>query len=279
MVRKAGECYRNSMRRPILVILGMAILAAFWLLSRTDRETEPPESVSLSVAQNPMPAPSDPVADSETGVGEAGPPSGEAKAAVEPDGPKLAELPTREVKPRPAFTVPEDQAAPSRPITFNNGAPGGNRQAPPSGYVPSVGPGSLRPGGTSTTPVQPINGPAQVGSGTSLTVGGRAVKLFGVRPPEPSERCTRPEGQMSCREAAQALLGQRLKSNAGVHCRIPVSRPGEIPSAICLDSSGVDLGGLLVGEGLALADTSQSYDYFGAQGIARNYRKGLWASR
>ncbi len=265
------------MRKPILVIVGVAVLAALWVLSRPDREIAPPDSVALSVSEGSAPAASgDQPVKTEAGSSS----SVDVAAPPEPEGPKLAELPTRELRPRPTFTVPEDQPpAPPRPVTFNNAPSPASRPGPPSGYVPSVGPGNLRPGGTLATPAQPINGPAQAAGGTALTVGGRPVKLFGVRPPDAAERCPKPEGQVSCREAAQALLAQRLKGNAGVHCRVPLSRPGEAPSAICLDSSGVDLGGLLVGEGLALADTSQSYDYFGAEGIARNYRKGLWASR
>ena len=62
----------------------------------------------------------------------------------------------------------------------------------------------------------------------------------------------------------------------------PSSFPGgsrQDSPAICLDGDGVDLGGFLVAEGLALADPAQSYDYVGAEGIARAQKRGLWLFR
>jgi endonuclease YncB( thermonuclease family) len=52
-----------------------------------------------------------------------------------------------------------------------------------------------------------------------------------------------------------------------------------VPAAVCRDSAGIDLGGLLVAEGFALADPTQSYDYFGAEAAARQLRRGLWRYR
>ena len=81
---------------------------------------------------------------------------------------------------------------------------------------------------------------------------------------------------MPCIEQAHRALAARLAPNAGVSCRVPA--PNAV-GAICLDALGVDLGGLLVAEGLALADPSQSYDYVGAESIARTQHRGLWLFR
>jgi len=71
-----------------------------------------------------------------------------------------------------------------------------------------------------------------------------------------------------------------LKPGAQIYCHVPSPKPGiVIAFAICLDADGVDLGGWLVSEGLALADTGQSYDYAGAESIARSQKRGLWGFR
>ena len=57
------------------------------------------------------------------------------------------------------------------------------------------------------------------------------------------------------------------------------------PSTLCLvqtlnpHAAGIDLGAMLVAEGFALADPTQSYDYFSAEAAARQLRRGLWQYR
>jgi endonuclease YncB( thermonuclease family) len=82
----------------------------------------------------------------------------------------------------------------------------------------------------------------------------------------------------SCRDVARKALAQRHAAHSQVHCRIPPGQRGA-PGAICLDASGTDLGGFLVAEGFALADPAQSYDYVGAEGVARSFHRGLWHYR
>jgi endonuclease YncB( thermonuclease family) len=109
---------------------------------------------------------------------------------------------------------------------------------------------------------------------------GRAVPLFGVRPPESRDRCAAGAGAPhSCDDVARHAMARRLAGNPAVSCRLPPGQPAENAGAICLDSTGLDLGGWLVGEGLALAEPRQSYDYVGAEGVARSLRRGLWRYR
>jgi endonuclease YncB( thermonuclease family) len=104
--------------------------------------------------------------------------------------------------------------------------------------------------------------------------------LFGVRPPNSGDRCLAASGlnlgtPPPCLQKAQDTLIARLARNPSVSCRVPA--PGTASAAaICLDADGVDLGGFLVAEGLALADPAQSYDYVGAESIARSQHRGLW---
>ena len=107
--------------------------------------------------------------------------------------------------------------------------------------------------------------------------------LFGVRPPGGADRCLSPgslnlSAPPTCVDKAHAALAARLARNPTVSCRLPAPATAA-SAAVCLDAEGVDLGGLLVAEGLALADPSQSYDYVGAETAARSQGRGLWHFR
>jgi endonuclease YncB( thermonuclease family) len=175
----------------------------------------------------------------------------------------LPALPHREVAPRPVHTVKEEASEPARRDLDVRAAPG---TAPP----PRVAAASPRAPRTPAPATGSLAGAAEPTGAAALKVGGAAVRLFGVRAPE-GERC----GGRACADRARLLLAERLKRSAAVTCRVP-ARPG---AAICRDRDGVDLGGLLVSEGLARADTAQSYDYVTAEAAARTAHRGLWQSR
>jgi endonuclease YncB( thermonuclease family) len=125
-----------------------------------------------------------------------------------------------------------------------------------------------------------IKGPAKLAAGLSLTVGDRAIELFGVKLPRSGDRCagtTQPSG--NCGELARGALAARLKANAAVSCRVPPGQRRAVPAALCIDANGVDLAGFLVAQGFALADPAQSYDYVGAETVARSLKRGLWRYR
>jgi endonuclease YncB( thermonuclease family) len=194
-----------------------------------------------------------------------------ADAAAAPSGESLPQLPTVEVAPRPVHTVPGYEPPPA-PVIFDGRAAGiaapqlSERRAPPP--MPAQ------------RPTQTISGVARLGELLSLSVGGHSLALFGVRLPAIGDRCSAERSvPRACGEVARAALATRLGASGTVSCRIPPGQPNHRAAAICLDSRGVDLGGLLVGEGLALADRTQSYDYVGAEGVARSLRRGLWRFR
>ncbi|MBV8653720.1 MAG: hypothetical protein JO255_19825, partial [Alphaproteobacteria bacterium] len=141
---------------------------------------------------------------------------------------------------------------------------------------PQAPPGGAAPQGAAVQ----IAGPAQASGAATLVIFGRPIRLFGVRPPGAADRCAPANAAgadaLPCTEQAHRALMARLAPNAGVSCRVPAPSAA---GAICLDAQGVDLGGLLVAEGLALADPSQSYDYVGAESIARTQHRGLWLFR
>jgi endonuclease YncB( thermonuclease family) len=176
----------------------------------------------------------------------------------------LPDLPEREVKPRPLHTVKEEAEAPARTPLDVHRSPAiesGQRTAAvaPRAAAPA------RPGSGL------LSGNAVPTGATSLAIGGASVRLFGVRPPETRDRC----GAAPCAELAQKLLAERVQRSKSLACQVP-AQPG---SAICRDKDGLDLASLLVGEGLAVADTRQSYDYIAAEASARKAKRGLWQYR
>jgi len=211
-----------------------------------------------------------------------------------------SDLPDVDVAPRIVHTVPDTEPpAASVTIVDRNGRT--LKELNPSAglsptYVPSVGPGGASTasrGATRPVLVPPVpnsrlaslppgasfDGKGSAAGGTMLSVSGRDIRLFGVRLAEARDRCgLGPGDDRSCSDVARDALAQRLKRYPNVACRLPPGQRGD-QVAVCTDSSGTDLGGFLVAEGYALADTNQSFDYFGAEGVARSYRRGLWRYR
>lgn len=186
-----------------------------------------------------------------------------------------APLPTVEVKQRPVHTVP-DYVPPPAPVTWKD-SPARDR----AGRAPQVAARRAPPPSPRQIPTPVVRGAAKLGAQLSLEVHGRSLPLFGVRLPATGDRCATAAGSglRPCGELARAALGARLHGNDTVSCRVPAGQRFHHGAAICLDSTGVDLGGFLVGEGLALADPSESYDYVGAEGVARSLHRGLWRYR
>jgi endonuclease YncB( thermonuclease family) len=229
------------------------------------------------------------------------PPQDAPKAAAgEPPKPPGSDLPNVDVAPRTVHTVPDaEPPAASVTIVDRNGRT--LKEINPSAglsptYVPSVGPGGAASAARGSTRLPPpplpnsrlaslppgttsFDGKGNALGGTMLSVSGRDIRLFGVRLPEGRDKCgLGPGDNRSCNEVARDALAQRLQRYPNVACRVPPGQRGD-QVAICTDSSGTDLGSFLVAEGYALADTNQSFDYFGAEGAARANRRGLWRYR
>jgi endonuclease YncB( thermonuclease family) len=236
----------------------------------------------------------------ETAPG-APPATSEASPPAKPPG---SDLPNIDVAPRVVHTVPDaEPPAPSVTVVDRNGRT--LKELKPSAglsptYVPSVGPGgagaSVASRGSAARPVlvppapnsrpasappgATFNGKGSAAGGTMVSVSGHDIRLFGVRLADPRDKCGLGSGDnRSCSDVARDALTQRLQHYPNIACRVPPGQRGHEQAAICTDNSGTDLAGFLVSEGYALADTNQSFDYFGAEGVARANRRGLWRYR
>jgi endonuclease YncB( thermonuclease family) len=252
------------MRKAALLVLGLAGLAIGVGAVVHERRVVAPPSVAAEKAET-LAVPDLP----PEAHGPATPPPREASPPA-PAAAAAPDLPTVEVKPRPVYAVPNDEPAVPKVTLFDrSGKEIPTRQAALPPYVPP----------TPSPPIVPFGGSAQAAGGTTLAVAGKKVQLFGVRVADPRDRCgLGPGDARNCGDVARDALAQRLRRYPNVSCQMPPGQRGD-PAAVCIDASGTDLGGFLVAEGLALADISQSYEYFGSEGVARYYRRGLWRNR
>lgn len=258
----AANARVGTMRKAALAVLGLVGLTAVAVAIWVDRRAAPPQPMEKAETL--------PLA---TSVPEAQPAGTQPAISAPPPPaakPAAPDLPTIEVAVRPVHTVPEEETPSPKVTLFNRaGQEITSRHAaltppPPPMPAPSVA---------------PFGGAAQAAGGTLLAVAGKSVRLFGVRVADPRDQCgLGPGDNRNCSDVARDALAQRLRRNPAVSCHMPEGQRGD-PAAICVDANGTDLGGFLVAEGLALADTGQSYEYFGPEGVARYFGRGLWRHR
>jgi len=255
---------RARQRRWILGISVLALLAvlAGWRVMAPRPSAPEPAVASVVPAAPPEPVPQ------AAAPAVAPEPVPVAPVAASPP-PALPPLTSVDVAPRTIREVPPEKNPPppdSTSLDMTRPPPGAAGQRPSDG--------STRP-----APKQFL-GSARVTGATSLTVGAIPVQLFGVKPPLPGDRCELGGTPTNCIELAKRRLQERFGRSDQVNCRTPNPQPGVVVAfAICLDANGIDLGSFLLNEGLALADTGQSYDYVGAEGVARTLKHGLWKFR
>jgi endonuclease YncB( thermonuclease family) len=267
------------MRKSVAVMLGLLATALVVAGAMVDPPSKPPMA---EIAVPPLPPP--PVAIPASlppPPAEIAPEIAMVAPEIAPPPPEIApppvpgsDLPVVAVRPRAVHTVDEDQVAPPRPVTLQS------RDGHPVAEKPPLA-APVPPRQAAAVPVPQIKGAARVADVVSLSVIGRSLQLFGVKPPMPGDRCAISSrmAPRNCAEVAQEVLATRLRNNSAVSCRVSPNQNGELTAAVCLDSTGVDLAGFLVGEGFALADSAQGRNYSGAESIARSSHRGLWQYR
>jgi|GEM_PF-3443080 endonuclease YncB( thermonuclease family) len=254
-------------RTGLVVFLGLIAVSglSLWLMTV---EPPPPPPAATATAP-PLPAPAAPVV--EVPVTE--PPVAEPSAPVPPAAPELPALPELKLAEHPIHLVPQEPGPPpptsGQPLDRQGAA-----HSPGQSDEVTFGAHPLAP----AAPPRQFSGTATATGAVELKVDATEVALFGIKRAGERDRCGSAPGS-DCAAAARLALAQRVSAVGKVSCRIPNPRPGVTAYAICLDADGVDLSGFLIAQGLALADTGQSYDYVGAEGIARNLKRGLWQFR
>jgi endonuclease YncB( thermonuclease family) len=303
---------RNYVLAVIVGLAGLTVGAAVIVLNHrvpapAPGASAPPAAADQAAASLPAPEPA-PTAAPDSAQPVAPQPAPEV-AAAPPAPPAAPALPNVDVAPLTVHAVP-DEEPPAPTVTLVDRDGRTIREIKPSAplsptYQPSVGTAATSQRFASNVPPPParsasapvlvppignsrlaatsmtafFNGAATAVGATVLSVGGHSVKLFGVRVADPRDQCgLGPGDNRNCADVARDALAQRLQRNPRVSCHVPPGQRGD-PAAVCADGGGTDLAGFLIAEGYALADTNQSYDYFGAEGVARSFRRGLWRYR
>lgn len=119
-----------------------------------------------------------------------------------------------------------------------------------------------------------LEGLGRVIDGDTLDVGSVRVRLHGIDAFEGAQMCDRPSGPWACGAAATRSMRARAEGRRLV-CRVlDTDRYGRKISRC--EQNGVDIGGALVAEGLALAYRRYSQDYVVAETAARARGVGAW---
>jgi endonuclease YncB( thermonuclease family) len=120
-----------------------------------------------------------------------------------------------------------------------------------------------------------IAGRASASDGDTLRLGSDRVRLIGLDAPELDQTCLDATGTAwSCGRVARDRL-RALVADAEVRCETEGrDRYGRYLGRC--EAAGEDLGGILVEEGLALADLPS---YAGEEARARQRKRGVWAGQ
>jgi endonuclease YncB( thermonuclease family) len=143
----------------------------------------------------------------------------------------------------------------------------------------------LRPGtDTARAAVEPVvaaapdsarlEGVGRVIDGDTLDVGRVRVRLHGIDAFEQNQMCDRPRGAWACGAAATRSLRERADGRRLVCQVLDTDRYGRKVSRC--ERDGVDVGRVLVAEGLALAYRRYSQDYVAEEADARSRGVGAW---
>lgn len=253
------------LRTGLFILIGLLALAGLglWL-------TQAPPPTAIVSPPPPAPPPPDAAApDASAPATDSATPSPGTPDATGSAESALPALPEVKVADHPIHTVPEDTS----PVPSPGHSPG-SLPTPGQSEEVRLGAHALAP-----PPVpRQFSGTATPTGAAELKVDATTVALFGIKPPGNRDRCGA-DADGDCTTVAKKALAERIGATGKVSCRIPNPRPGTVSYAICLDPTGFDLSGFLIAQGLALADTGQSYDYVGAESVARNLKRGLWKFR
>lgn len=119
-----------------------------------------------------------------------------------------------------------------------------------------------------------LEGLGRVVDGDTLDVGSVRVRLHGIDAFERNQMCERPSGAWACGAAATRSMRARAEGRQLVCQVLDTDRYGRKVSRC--ERDGVDIGGALVAEGLALAYRRYSQDYVAAETAARARGVGGW---
>lgn len=125
-------------------------------------------------------------------------------------------------------------------------------------------------------PAAALTGTARIIDGDTLAIGETRIRLFGIDAPEGKQRCADALGvAYDCGSVARQAL-EAMTAGRSIECKArDLDRYGRTV-ATC-EAAGLDLGGELVTQGVAVAYARYSKRYLPQQAAAQAAKRGLWA--
>ena len=121
-----------------------------------------------------------------------------------------------------------------------------------------------------------VSGPATVIDGSTIEIGGRRLRLYGIDAPDLDQTCSDGhERDYSCGRAAAKALAVRIGGES-VTCEPRATGAEGTLTALCR-REGDDLAAWMVANGYAIADRSTSAAYEAQDRHAWGRRVGLWS--
>lgn len=122
-----------------------------------------------------------------------------------------------------------------------------------------------------------ISGTASVIDGDTLEIRGQRIRLHAIDAPESRQNCERGGKAWRCGQTAALALSDKI-GRRPVRCeQVDTDRYGRIVAKCFVQNQ--DLGGWLVGQGLAVAYRQYGRDYSRAEREAKAARRGIWSGK
>lgn len=126
--------------------------------------------------------------------------------------------------------------------------------------------------------LEEISGNAVVVDGDTIRINETTIRLFGIDAPEAKQTCYDDNSMVwDCGIKSSALLTS-LVENKSITCKSRDIDQYNRLVAVCMDGE-IDLNGLMVSNGMAVAYRDYSSDYIDEETEAKSSSRGLWAGK
>jgi len=124
-----------------------------------------------------------------------------------------------------------------------------------------------------------LKGRPRIIDGDTIELSGRKIRLHGIDAPEAKQTCTREGKEWRCGQKATWALARIIEEH-WVTCKPrDTDRYGRIVAVCYMAEGQIDINGLMVEQGWALAYRRYSEDYIGRETEAKAAGAGIWAGK
>jgi len=122
-----------------------------------------------------------------------------------------------------------------------------------------------------------LKGRPRIIDGDTIELAGRRIRLHGIDAPEMKQTCTREGKEWLCGQEAIWALARIIEEHWVTCQQKDVDRYKRIVAVCYMAEGQIDINGLMVEQGWALAYRKYSEDYVGQEEGAKASRAGIWA--